>query len=348
MDVGVVYATDFGLLSPGGIARFVARIGAQAPSDLRITYYLAGEPAELPRATDGAVIVHTAGRRGPLNARFSAGLWSRRQELARHDVVICHRPEYVPCLPREAKTVLVLHGGSWNAWRFGRRLFGLAYHVAEIPGCALSDLVISVDPASLSRAARSVTRRLVPTRAPVDDVFAPGPKSSNGCRRLLVAARLVPEKRIPILFEVAHDVGLPVTVMGDGPERRRLERLAASLELDTTFLGAVTPLQIRDEYLRGGILAMATKAEGYPLAVAEALSVGVPAVGLHGPGLTQLQPYGLSLFRSPRDLSAGVRALLSTSDLDGRAERAVRAWQDHRAEVVAESFWGHVMALVEL
>jgi glycosyltransferase involved in cell wall biosynthesis len=342
MNVGVVYATDFAAVAPGGISTFAWRMGAVAPEDFDVTYYLAGTPASLPRRSDHLHVINSIGGRGPLNAGFTLGLQNARAALSRHDVLVCHRPEYLPMLPRSASKVLVLHGGSWNAWRFGRKLFGLAYHATEILACALSDMTITVDSKSLSAASRLVAGCVVGTRVPVNSVFAPPGDLASTPPRLLTTARLAPEKRLHLMIDIAARLGVPLVVMGDGPERGSLERHARQLGADVTFLGSVSPQRIRQECLRGGIFVGTSTAEGYPLAVVEALSLGVPAFALRAPGVTQLEEFGLKLADTPSQLAEAIGALMQGDDREVRAVRAERTWAAHRADRIGAEFWGAI------
>ena len=70
--------------------------------------------------------------------------------------------------------------------------------------------------------------------APIDRLapVAQGP-------RWLVVARLVPTKGVDTALRLAAAEGRAVTVVGDGPARDELERLAATLAIDVRFLGAL-------------------------------------------------------------------------------------------------------------
>jgi glycosyltransferase involved in cell wall biosynthesis len=342
MNVGVVYATDFGGLAPGGISTFAWRMGAAAPDDLDVTYYLAGTPTSLPRGGDRLHVIDSLGSRGPLNAGFSMGLRKARAELSRHDVLVCHRPEYVPMLPRASNKVLVLHGGSWNAWRFGRKRFGLAYHATEILACALSSLTISVDAQSLSAPARFAARRVVGTRVPVNAEFSPPPEVPKPAPRLITTARLAREKRLHLLIDLAVRLHVPLVIMGGGPERGSLERHAQGSGADVTFLGSVPSQRIREEYIRGGIFVATSTAEGYPLAAVEALSLGVPAFALRAPGITQLEEFGLHLTDTPSELADAIQDVMRQGDNAAGRLRAQRTWAAHRADRIGADFWGHI------
>src|SRR5207302_6616458 len=52
---------------------------------------------------------------------------------------------------------------------------------------------------------------------------------------VLTVARLAPEKGIDVLLRAVARAGLAALVVGEGPERSRLEQLARELEVEATF-----------------------------------------------------------------------------------------------------------------
>ena len=86
--------------------------------------------------------------------------------------------------------------------------------------------------------------------------------------------RLIPQKRTERVIEVAASERIPLVVVGDGPERTRLERLARNTQ--TRFVGQVP----RDEALAwlaaSRSLFFASTDEGLPTVIREAEALGVP------------------------------------------------------------------------
>src|SRR5207244_36863 len=81
---------------------------------------------------------------------------------------------------------------------------------------------------------------------PVDTTFfAPASAATSGTPYALVVSALVPYKRIDIAIDAARMAGIPLTIVGDGPERARLERAAGSA---ATFLGRKSGDEIRALY----------------------------------------------------------------------------------------------------
>jgi teichuronic acid biosynthesis glycosyltransferase TuaC len=89
--------------------------------------------------------------------------------------------------------------------------------------------------------------------------------------------RLVPKKRIDrvVAFAAREHMGKQLIVVGDGPERPRLERMAALEKLDARFMGTLP----RDEALAwiaaSEVLLFASEAEGCSTVLREAEALGV-------------------------------------------------------------------------
>jgi glycosyltransferase involved in cell wall biosynthesis len=98
-----------------------------------------------------------------------------------------------------------------------------------------------------------------------------------------MAARLSPEKNLGMLIEavaeaVARGARLRLCLLGDGPERARLERLAAPLLAQgrIDMPGAATALE--HWYPRLDAFVLPSLSEGMPMTVLEALACGCPVL----------------------------------------------------------------------
>ncbi len=105
----------------------------------------------------------------------------------------------------------------------------------------------------------------------------------------LVVSRLSPEKGVEVAIEACARAGRDLVIAGEGPERARLERLAAAASTNVSVLGAVDDSGL--ERLRAGAavaLAPSRSAETFGLAIAEAMAAGVPAIGSRVGALPEL------------------------------------------------------------
>ena len=99
----------------------------------------------------------------------------------------------------------------------------------------------------------------------------------------LVVSRLVPYKRVELAVEAFTRLGLPLKVVGEGPERARLEALAGP---NIEFLGFVPDADLPG--LISGCLALIFPGEeDFGIVPVEAMAAGRPVIGLGRGGLTE-------------------------------------------------------------
>ena len=101
---------------------------------------------------------------------------------------------------------------------------------------------------------------------------------------LVCVGRLAEEKNIQELLRLRAALGSrPVTLLlvGDGPDRPRLEQVARDLKLGAPaviFAGMVAPEEVPDWYRLGDLFVSASSSETQGLTYIEALAAGVPAL----------------------------------------------------------------------
>jgi glycosyltransferase involved in cell wall biosynthesis len=130
------------------------------------------------------------------------------------------------------------------------------------------------------RIARYYNREASVVYPPVDTTFfrpATSPHVATG--DCLIVSALVPYKRIDIAIDACRIAGVPLTIVGNGPERPRLERFAAETGGRVTFLGRVSDEEVRDQYHRAALVLMPGE-EDFGIAPLEAQACGRPVVAL--------------------------------------------------------------------
>lgn len=127
------------------------------------------------------------------------------------------------------------------------------------------------------RIARYFNREATVVYPPVQTSrFAPGPTGDY----YLIVSELMPHKRIGVAVEAFNRLGLPLVVVGDGPEARRLRRLAGP---GVRIEGRVSDERVAQ--LAQGCRAMVvTAAEEFGIAAVEAQAAGRPVIALAGGG----------------------------------------------------------------
>lgn len=110
-------------------------------------------------------------------------------------------------------------------------------------------------------------------------VAAPPPAEPEPAGDVLFVNRLVASKGVHVLLRAAAGLDVSVAIAGDGPERPRLEALAAELGVDARFLGWVDA-ERRSALLRGARVFVLPSLWPEPFGIAgvEALAAGLPVV----------------------------------------------------------------------
>jgi glycosyltransferase involved in cell wall biosynthesis len=91
---------------------------------------------------------------------------------------------------------------------------------------------------------------------------------------VLSVSRLVQWKNVDILLEACSGLGLKVVIVGDGPDRRKLENLSFNLNLDTDFVGQVSRSQVGEFMSNSKIFVLLSDYEGLSIALVEAMMSG--------------------------------------------------------------------------
>ena len=169
---------------------------------------------------------------------------------------------------------------------------------------------------------------------------APGPP-------LVYAGRLIAEKRVDLLLRaVAHlprGRGPLLAVVGDGPEREPLGRLAAELGIteDVVFRGFLpAPEDVWRQLGAARIAVQPSRREGFGMFPLEAMAAGLPVVYCQSsesavPGLVRHGVEGLEVEPRPEALAAALERLLTDA---GECRRLAEA----AARRGAEHDWGEV------
>ena len=97
-------------------------------------------------------------------------------------------------------------------------------------------------------------------------------------------------KRIDVAVEAFNRLRLPLVVIGDGPEGRRLRRLAGP---SVSFAGRVPDERVA-ELLAGARALVVTAAEEFGIAAVEALAAGRPVIALGEGGVRESVQGGMT------------------------------------------------------
>lgn len=166
---------------------------------------------------------------------------------------------------------------------------------------------------------------------------------------ILSLGRLGVEKNLEELLELfaqelAHDPKLTFLIVGDGPAREQLERLAAKLNIaeQVVFTGMVAPSEVQDYYQLGDVFVCASTSETQGLTYIEAAANGLPLLCRKDPCLKSVIVDGVNGYEytTPSEFLERINAILSDADWRRTAGKC--------SEQIAKSFdKGHFAAAME-
>jgi glycosyltransferase involved in cell wall biosynthesis len=152
--------------------------------------------------------------------------------------------------------------------------------------------------------------------------------------RLISVARLSPEKGhfgLIQAFARARTPDCTLTLVGDGPERTRLEREVEDLGLTqhVIFKGALPESETLHEIAKSDALVLASFIEGLPVVLMEAMALGKPVVAPHLAGIPDMiQDEKNGLLFAPADwehLAERLQLLFRDEGLRRRLSKAGRS-----------------------
>ena len=174
---------------------------------------------------------------------------------------------------------------------------------------------------------------------------APDPLPARRSRpAVAVLGHVVARKRHEdVLRAVAGLGGLGVVVIGDGPERPRLEALARELRVAVEWLGQLAPEDALRELARCHAMALPSEDEAFGVAYVEAMACGLPAIGCAGeggpeeiaaagPGMLLVPP------RDPAALAEAIKRAVENPELGEQARATADehfSWERCGRETVA-------------
>jgi phosphatidylinositol alpha-1,6-mannosyltransferase len=184
----------------------------------------------------------------------------------------------------------------------------------------------------------------------------------HGERLLLTVTRLYPYKGVDRMLEALPAIAQVVPnvrylVVGEGPDRERLGRLADRLGLQdrVSFLGRLTVAEIVSLYNLADLFVLLTReeppdVEGFGLVFLEAAACGLPSLGGRSGGIPEAIEEGRSGWlvdpRDPRAVAATIVDLLGSPERLRRASEYClrtapeRTWERVAERILQEMFAG--------
>ncbi|MWB97259.1 glycosyltransferase [Agromyces seonyuensis] len=171
-----------------------------------------------------------------------------------------------------------------------------------------------VDVAAIAGARETLSLRDEATLAALPDSFVLG------------ASRFVPYKRLDLVIEAGRAAGLPVVLAGDGPDRPRLEAVAATHPGAVFFVDRPSDALLHELYRRALVYVFAP-IEDFGIMPVEALAAGTPVITNPVGGAAETVQDGLTgAHLRGEDAGELRRAIEVAATADPAACRA-RAWE---------------------
>jgi len=156
--------------------------------------------------------------------------------------------------------------------------------------------------------------------------------AAAGCPVILGVGSLIPKKGFDVLLRAcaildARGIQFRCVVIGDGPEREKLDNLKKDLGLDgcVEMLGYRTLAELRDWYYRASVFVMPSvvsptgETDGLPTVVIEALASELPVIGTETAAIPEIIQNGVNGFlvepNAVEPLADQVQVLLQRPEL---------------------------------
>jgi glycosyltransferase involved in cell wall biosynthesis len=225
---------------------------------------------------------------------------------------------------QRAPLVISVHGGDVlgvaERFRHGREAVTRAFEAASLT------LANSLQIAERTRALGASDVRVVHLGTDIPAL------STRGTHVVTVGNLIARKRHADVLHALALLPGMRYVVVGDGPERAALERLASRLGVHAEFRGALPPDQALAEARSAGAFVLPSTDEAFGVAYIEAMAGGVPAVGTQGePGPEEIAASGGGM----RLVARGDTEALAQAIRDALAEDGAAA----RQNVIANFTW---------
>jgi len=112
------------------------------------------------------------------------------------------------------------------------------------------------------------------------DAWSPGYDISltTGSEEVVFFGKFTRQKNIHTLIRAVAGEGLKLILIGDGPERSSLQKLAKTKGVDAEFPGRLPQASIRNYLSRALFFVLPSNYEGQPKALIEAMAFGIPVL----------------------------------------------------------------------
>ncbi|MAF20517.1 MAG: glycosyl transferase [Parcubacteria group bacterium] len=154
----------------------------------------------------------------------------------------------------------------------------------------------------------------------------------------LIVGRFLPYKRFDLAIEAFNQLGWPLKIVGDGPDKKKLQAQAKD---NIEFVGLVSDEKLRDYYARCQAF-ISPQEEDFGIAVVEAMASGRPVIAYQSGGALEIIQSGLTgLFfkeQTPEDLVAVLKEFKSVDFNPGLIRQRAMEFDQERFKQKIKEF----------
>jgi glycosyltransferase involved in cell wall biosynthesis len=169
-------------------------------------------------------------------------------------------------------------------------------------------------------------------------------KSSISRSRYLVAGRQTPYKRIDLAVAACTQLKLPLTVIGHGPEHKKLIKIAGR---NVTFLEGLSDAEVV-EYFRTAKAFIFPGVDDFGIVAVEALAAGTPVIAYKGGGaLDYIQDGENGLFFKEQSTKSLVEVLINFDKKKFNQKTIQTSAQQFSAPFFSKNFSAYLKKLLQ-
>lgn len=218
--------------------------------------------------------------------------------LSKYDIILTDNIPYIHLFPlvllcffHRKKLVITWHEYWGKYWqKYIKGLSWIFFFFIEFLAAQLGREVICVSEFTTKRLEKHRWQKkplkIIPSGVNLERIIAITKQIKRDAPPLIYAGRLMKEKRVDLLLEAIAKLNLNsneiiLQIIGDGPERDRLEFLARDLKIDqqVKFLGQLSTIEEVWRHLAQAKIAIQpSEREGFGMFPLEAMAVGTPVI----------------------------------------------------------------------
>lgn len=122
--------------------------------------------------------------------------------------------------------------------------------------------------------------------------------------RAIFVGRLSPQKNLEMAIRACCQCNIGLDIIGEGPERQRLEGIGRGIGADVTWLGVVANDALPQYLSRCRFFILPSLWEGMPKALLEAMASGLVCIGNNATGINEIIEDGVTGYLSAGPLAA--------------------------------------------